>query len=516
MTGSPRQAAGAGTADGRPREIELKLAIPEASLAPLGEQLARHEPHGQRQHQVTIYFDTPEAHLAQRGLSLRVRTMDGQHVQTLKAAGENGVAADRGEWEWPVSRKQPDPGLLGGTPFAGSLPPGSALKPVLRTEIDRTIRILRLGGSEIEAAIDEGRIVAGDASETVRELELELKAGDPAPLYRLALELHAAAPLRVGVQSKQARGSLLRNGETPPSRKSADLALECDIRAGSACSQILLSALGHLLANQPAALRGDAEGVHQMRVAIRRLRAALVLFGPHLHAHAVSRFEAELRRVGRIFGEARDWDVFCLEILPEALTRPGLGEWRDLLGEPAEGLRKAAHGSLVAEIEAPAFTALVLGIAAWAEDGRTQFGLLGAASLDEALAELAPDLLDRLARKVARRGRHIGKRPEAELHALRKSLKKLRYGIDYLASLYPHKAVHAYLRGCKDLQQSLGAINDTVSATTLADRLSGNGRPDLAPAVGALAAHLLQRREAARDKLGKRWKAFGAAPRFWK
>jgi CHAD domain-containing protein len=277
-------------------------------------------------------------------------------------------------------------------------------------------------------------------------------------------------------ESKAARGYRLRGGGIPAAQKSADVVLAKRTSAAATFRQILTAGLGHLLANQPAALCGDAEGIHQMRVAIRRLRAAMALFEQHLEPHTMSRFEAELRRVGQIFGHARDWDVFCLQILPETSAA---ADWRDLLLPPATAQRQAAHQRFTQEAQAPPFTALILGLAAWAA-GEPR--LLGDAALEQPIEDLAPRLLGRLAHKVERRGRHIEEGSDAERHALRKSLKKLRYGIDYLQALYPSKQVESFLRRCKKLQQVLGDINDTVTATGLADRLADAARPDLAPA----------------------------------
>src|SRR5579872_3412436 len=179
----------------------------------------------------------------------------------------------------------------------------------------------------VEAVLDEGEIVAGYAREPIRELELELRRGEPVALFRLALKLHAAAPLMVVSESKSARGYRLRDGGTPTAEKATSVAQNKDIAAAQALRQILLAELGHLLVNRAATLAGEAEGVHQMRVAIRRLRAALTFFKPHLEPTATARFESELRRVGQVFGEARDWDVFCLRTLPAALhdTAPRVG-----------------------------------------------------------------------------------------------------------------------------------------------------------------------------------------------
>src|SRR5687767_9632189 len=84
-------------------------------------------------------------------------------------------------------------------------------------------------------------------------------------------------PLTNGPASKADRGYRLRTGQAPAARKAPDLDLNRDIGVPGAFQEIVAAGLGHLLANQPAAAAGDPEGVHQMRVAIRRLRTALAL-----------------------------------------------------------------------------------------------------------------------------------------------------------------------------------------------------------------------------------------------
>ncbi len=497
------------------REIELKLAVPARSAKALTQHPLLRAWQAQRRHEVSTYFDTPDLALAQRGLILRVRHTGDRCVQTLKADARRGVAADRAEWEWPLVDCTPDLSLLAATSVAGELPPRPEIEPVFVTEIDRTTRKLVLdGGTVAEAAWDEGVIVAGPRRQPVSELELELRDGDPAALYRLAVKLHGDVPFTIESESKAARGYRLRNGEPPDAHKADDVALQKQTGAAVALRDIIHAGLGHLVMNQPAGLAGDAEGVHQMRVAIRRLRAALMLFKPHLEPFATARLEDALRRIGRIFGEARDWDVFCLQILPEAHDAASGADWSDLLQHSALARREAAHRSFAQELREPPLTGLVLGLATWAEQGRTVPGLLGDDELQRPIEDLCPQMLDRLARKVNKRGRHIG-RSDADRHALRKSLKKLRYAIDYVGSLYPSKPVERYLRACKKLQRVLGDINDTVAGTALAGSLTDETHPDLAPAVGALASLLARRRASALKNLPKRWKAFQAEPEFW-
>src|SRR4051794_9952722 len=136
-------------------------------------------------HERTTYFDTSDEALARSGLSLRVRCTDGRHIQTVKANRSNGAAADRDEFEWPLETDKPDLRLAARTPLAEHLPSGQALNPVVETDIRRTIHIVRLDDDTVvEAAFDEGMIAAGEAARPVRELELELKQGTPAALFR--------------------------------------------------------------------------------------------------------------------------------------------------------------------------------------------------------------------------------------------------------------------------------------------------------------------------------------------
>jgi inorganic triphosphatase YgiF len=387
------------------------------------------------------------------------------------------------------------------------------LEPVTVTEIYRVSRKLLLEtGTIVEVAIDEGHIRAGDASEPVHELELELKEGPIGPLYRLALELHADLPLRLGVESKAARGDRLRTGQQPAATKTPKPTLDRQVGAIDGFRAIGLAALNGLLANQAAAAAADAEGVHQMQAAIRHLRTTQTLFKGHLEPHAAARFEAALRRVGRTLGEARDWDVFCLETLPAALRGETEEIWRRLLGQAATEQRTLSHRRLRGELARRSLTDLALGWAAWVEDGSLS---PGDKAMRRRLRDLAPILLDALAQKVRKRGRNLGRVSDTALHALRRSLKKLRYAASYLAPLYPDDTVKPYLKRCRKLEKLLGSNNDATVAVGLAEQLSRDDRLDLAPALSVLSQWSDARRRKIRLCLPKAWKAFREAAPFW-
>lgn len=500
-------------------ETELKLIISPAGERRLEELPAFRPPRASEpkiQRIVTTYFDTPNRDLQRRGLSLRVRRAGGKRIQAVKASSNGGAVKARCEWEWPIAKEEPDLGLAAQTPVADALPADRVLEPVVVTDVVRTTRTLQLEGNTIEAALDSGSILAGEAKEPIHELELELREGAPGALYRLALTIHAATPLAVEVESKAARGFRLIEGKAPHATNFPAVKLDRDVSAGDGLRQIVANGIGHLLANRASASAGDAEGIHQARVAIRRVRSALRLFAPRLEPHAAALFQNELQRAGRVVGEARDWDVFCGEMLPQSFGQSGEAELAALIRSAAEARRKAADHICARELRAASFTALVLGLGAWTETGREHRRLLGDKRLERRLSRVAPGLLDRLARKVEKRGRAL--QPNASpvaLHPLRKALKKLRYSIEFLASLYPPKAVKRFLRRLKDLQKGLGAINDAAVATRLAEQLAGGGHVELGLPVGVVAISREEARRAAMRKLERQWRAFRRQERFW-
>jgi len=473
-----------------------------------------------RRHIVTTYFDTPGRDLARRGLTLRIRRSDEERIQAVKSSARNGAANRRTEWEWPIDRDEPDLGLVASAPVVGDFPPDLAqrLQPTVVTDIVRTTRDVRLGGNVIEVAQDSGSIVAGEVNQPMQEVELELREGAPGALYRLALTLHAEAPVVVELESKPARGLRLRDGEGPHAAKSADVTLDHDVSLVEGFRRMVENGSVHLLANRAAALAADPEGVHQARIAIRRLRSALQFFAPCLEPHAKELFNDDLRRLGRRLGEARNWDVFCLEALPQTFAQDGSGgedEGAALVRQAAAARRAAAAGACAAELSSASFSALTLGLSAWAETGSERPALFGDRRLRQRLEDHAPELLDRLARKVAKRARSLA--PDAspaELHPLRKSLKKLRYVVEFVSSLYPRKEIKRFLKRLKGLQKALGAINDSAMAIRLAEELA-HGRLELALPVSVLAVGCERVRRSGMRQLDKQWVAFRRQDPFW-
>lgn len=499
-------------------ERELKLAVRPDSLeaikrVPLLEAVpARHL------HELTTYYDTAALDLMTEGAALRIRRRGNRLIQTLKTSAGSGIASERGEWEWDLGTDQPKLSLLGETP-RGALAEAldGRLMPVFKTDIDRVVRLIPSeDGAIAEIAIDAGEIIAGDAHAPVSEIELELKSGsNPAALYRLALRINEHVPLMLAPDSKAARGYRLFAGGRAKVVKAPRIDFPDDVTAAEGFREIVASALSHLAANVGLAEAGDAEGVHQVRVALRRLRAALLVFKRTLDRRTSQYFSDSLRALGQLLGAARDWDVFVLETLATAKRdHPGAG-WPGELARAAAGRRLEAQAQAAAALAGGGFTRLVLELSAWIEDGVRDPAVLGGRLMGKPLKKVAATLLDRVEAKARSRGSDIGHLNDEELHALRKTLKKLRYDAEFFESLYSREAVKAYRKQCEHLQDLLGQFND---ARTTADLLPLLAEGDHRPVAAAEAAHAWaeSRRIAALAEIGPAWTEFHDAAPFWK
>ena len=416
---------------------------------------------------VSTYYDTPDAALRERGLTLRVRHQDGNFVQTVKA-GEfaAGDLLSRDEWEDTVDENRPDPIAAQSGP---RLPEDAAggLRPIFVTEVTRTIFAIEpVPGTAVEAAIDEGQIRAVDKDDVtpISEVELELKGGDTTVLYDLAGRLLEVAPLRVETRSKSERGyQLVEHGHIAPQPVHAEpVVLDRDMTVEVALQNIGRSCLAQLLRNEPAVLSAQPEGVHQMRVAVRRLRSAMSSLKELLPQDDLEGVVDELRWLGGMLGPARNLDVFATELLPAA--RRGLPDqpgWNDLAAT-LDRLRIAAYRQLRDAIESQRYTTSVLRMLRWfeASGGREHRVLSETEVLSPPIGRVVSRILDRRRRKVWRRGEGFGHLAPPERHKLRIAVKKLRYTIELFGNLFDKDDVERFVKPLKGLQGDLGYAND--------------------------------------------------------
>ncbi|NEU13734.1 inorganic triphosphatase [Methylobacterium sp. BTF04] len=472
---------------GAPREIELKLQCEGDDLAELGRHpLLQSGEAVEPRVLISTYFDTAGHDLRAAGLTLRVRIDGDRHIQTVKADGAGAGLFDRPEWETDISGAEPDLTLLADTPVPAILADAEApdVIAMFSTVVERSTRAVRYGASRLSAALDHGRIETPDGDVPLSELELELEDGTPGDLFALTQALAETVPLRLGSLSKSARGFSLIDGSLSRPSKATAIRLDEEATAGEAFRAIALACLRHLRLNEDVFLHTRApEGLHQIRVALRRLRSAFSLFKPMLAADpAANHLREEIKRVTEPFGQARNLDVFLETTLPAEIVRrpeePGLLDLRTRL----EAERDRAHDTVIATLESQSWRGLILDLATWLETGPWRTGA-DAPLRDGSARDFAADVLDRFRRRIRKSGRHLDRLDAEARHEVRIASKKLRYGSEFFASLYAEKKAHklhkTFVSALSDLQDHLGALNDMATAHTVLAGLvtGGDGAP---------------------------------------
>ena len=483
-------------------EIELKLLLPPAALEALGADPLLTGVNARRKARKrldNIYFDTPDHALARARIGLRLRKDGRRWLQTVKSGGSAQTGLhQRQEIEFAVSGKALEWLPLVGTEFEAVLGPvWQQLAPQFRTLFSRDIRLLTgPSGAQIEVAIDQGEIIAGKSGnnrksrEAICELELELKSGAVDDLFDIALQLADRHPLVLDNRSKAERGDALARGLP---RASAAKAVDITLPKGADAQAVVRLAIGNCLlqwqANEPgfhAQASGDdcdhdhdydheyeydSEYLHQLRVAIRRLRVATGAFAQAAdwQTDAMAELKNPLRKLGQQLGAARDWDVFTEETWPLLLDQL----------DPVND--KALCAALQEEIHLQRALAHVCARAALRNrEAQRVLLMLGrcllqsAATPAERKADSFADLnqqLDAYRRQLATGLDDLHRlKPEA-LHRLRIMAKKMRYLSEFTASRYDAEAMENWLQWLKQAQDVLGKCNDRRAATARIDRL---------------------------------------------
>lgn len=308
----------------------------------------------------------------------------------------------------------------------------------------------------------------------------------------------------------------------PTWHKAPALKLWPEATAEDALAAAIGNALAHWSGNEACVIaRAHPEGVHQMRVATRRLRSRLDLYKPQLPEANVKPVQKELKWLISQLGPARDWDVFLQETWQPVAD--ALPEETDLtlLGEKAERRRDKGYGKAAAALASRRYRELGAHLSAWA----TERSWRQAADVDEAhpaLQEPARAFASRVIEDrhgaVVTLGRSLADMDAETRHKLRIQIKKLRYAVEFFRSLYSENAVKPFVSALSSLQDSLGTMNDLAVARDVMDdlcaRSAGRTRARLAFASGVIVGWHLPRMAAA-SPLNGSWAAFEQLPPFW-
>jgi triphosphatase len=478
----------------------------------------------------SIYLDTPGHGLKKAGIALRLRRDGRRWIQTVKTGAQlHGGLSQVGEVENPAPggrlRLDAIPNEAIRNEVLGRID-GAALEPVCETIIRRTSCPLSLAdGTRAELALDIGTIRAGDRSGELCEAEIELLEGRPAGLFEIAHALFPEGGLRFSRLSKAGRGYLLaEEGRIDPPlepQNAEDVSLRSTQIAEQAARDVLRGCVEQIAANMEVVCQlDDPEGPHQLRVGLRRLRSAFSVFSTVLDSPEMARLNDEARWLGREVGQLRDFDVVAKDIAGREAEahpdEPGLATLAEELERGAGDQRKRLRNLLVG-VRAQAF---LIDLVRFVE---TRGWLMPqdfeqTERLAAPIATLAVQALNKCWKKVGKCARKLETLNVEQRHELRKQLKKLRYAVEFLSSLFPSKQVEPFLKRLRKLQTVFGDLNDaaTVRVMFAGDNFSAAGDMRAQRAIGWLMGACEARGEYGWAGAKKLWRDLKDTRPFWK
>ncbi len=452
-----------------------------------------------------VWHDSAEKSLAAAGLSLS-ETRGQWRLEALRPKAADGWLPATPA---PILAEGASPEFLSGNLFDGPLMPMAALSGHRRDfplTFDGCPATLSLLEGDLRGVVDSRRIYR------------LLLAGPPHAMAKLATQLAIHIPLGVPPASLGAEAFAIATGTQAASQPRGAPHIAPGSSVGEALSGIAaqLAETTHYWAVRI----GDAqteEPVHQMRVALRRLRSALSIFRRAVRDDPawLDALAAKLQTLAAMLGVARDWDVFLSGIGAE-LAEACAGDKR-LVQMLAAATRKrdAAYATLRSTMGSPEWLRLGLELALlptvrpWDESGAPE----QAARLASPAETYAAAALGRQLKRLLEAGESLAGVAAEHLHEIRKQAKRLRYAIEFFAPLFPEKQVRRYLTRLEGLQEDFGAFNDAAVAATLAASLGAG--TDRAFAAGVVQGFGAAAQIRAARHVGRGWSKFYRATPFW-
>src|SRR3984893_15305212 len=446
----------------------------------------------------TVYYDTPDLRMARWGLSLRCRAGEGWTLK-LSPSTEEGML-ERDEITFQGGAKKPPAAAVG---LVRAYVRTSELAPVARlSTMRRRVRLLGADGSRVAEVVDDevsvrdGRRVAA----RFREIEVEVAGpdGNEATIAPVVERLRAAGAGAPDPTPKHVRALGPRAMEPP---EVAPLPVTADSPARDVIKSVLAEAVAAILRNDPIVRLGkDPEGVHQERVATRKLRSHLRTFGPLLEPEWTEPLRSELGWLAMGLGAVRDREVLLDRLrertksLPESDLRSANSLLHILVVE-IETLRK----KLFTELESVRYVDLLERLVAAAVAPATL------PQADEPALKVLPPLSAGPWRRLRSAVRQLPDAPtDPELHRIRILAKRARYAAEAVAPIVGSGAA-AFARAAAKLQTVLGEHQDSVTAQAWLRSARISGRR--AFVAGELIAMEHVAAEEARAKWPKVWKA---------
>jgi len=444
-----------------------------------------------------VWHDSPDAALAADGLTL---------------AQERGIwrleCLVPGTLPWP-------PGAA--APILAQATTLESLDHVMPPAIPAVAAFVgRRSGYAVES--DEGGVTLWAWRGALRAVENERPtcrlqlSGTDAAVRTVALALAEALPVEVPRGTLAAEGLSAARGTPLPARRLGAPSVPEGLDVAGSFTWVVGHLTEVILHFAPAAA-ADSEGpepVHQMRVAVRRLRSAISIFRHTLNGPELTAAASDLKELGQRLGPTRDWDVFLGETAPEVAAAFSSEPRLTRLLRAAERQRKLCHAALRDYLQGPAFRRLGIELA-WLAGARSWHPVPQGEEVPVSLPDLAATLLDARVRKLLTTGEEIEALDATGLHGLRLRAKRARYATEIFATLYPPRPALRFVERLGALQDRLGVMNDRATAAALLAQLG----PKHSFAAGLVLGFIGSGTTKLRPRIMKAWDKFRKTPGFW-
>lgn len=448
----------------------------------------------------SIIFDTAADDLGKKNIVLRGYEMHGASFVELTWTRRVASKGERGSIELRVPTLDLGSKLLAYSENLRRSLEDRPLEARCVAETERHERLLELGDARIAVVFDDGFVEFCGQRSPFHEIELRLLDGAAPKLWRLAADLSRRLPLRCLAMSEMEFALSRIAGREVPTVKARRPTLPADASLDDAIFAMIGSCVDQFVANWPALTRSHdpEESIHQMRVALRRLRAGVGLLEQGVSSPGLEDAGARAKAIAAALGEARNFDI-----LQDMLSS---GPLAGMNGEPSfyalldavECRRVSAHEAVQALVAAPETTQFVLDLRAtlaardWTSlfsnaareraDGHKRAMTLDAHA-DGSARDFAVFSLDRLHRKVMKKGKELASQTPEQRHKVRIALKKARYAAEFFETLFDARSeARKYLRRSAAIQDALGAFNDMAVAEQLLRQVGDESKERVTPA----------------------------------
>ena len=488
------------------QEIELKFQIPIDKRELIFKALQRKSV--QHKSIETLYFDNNQFDLFQHAILLKQRLENEQSTQIVKIVSDHSskkfqikhnITCDENHIFNTHDFKDDQNNKIPKHVRKLIADIEQKLLMQFQTKLERSTTLFNFQNSQIEVELDRGFLNVHKDQIEIYAVKFKLKQGTIQDLMSFILPRVKRYGLWLDILSKTQQGfHLAQNIQQIPAQLQMPLNLDKNDSTEIALKKVIHNCLQHLLPNSTAiaSQQFNSEHVHQARVAIRRLRSALKTFA-NWSQNIDLTWQTELTHLFRGLGTSRDWSMLYEEILPqlEAVDAPQL---------QLKAQQQYENHKISDAFKTLSFASLVLSLIQFSQQ---ETHAQSTKSIEKSIAKN----LEKLHRSIQSDAEHYLDLEIEARHRTRKRLKRLRYSIEFVSSLYDPNAVKSYLKMLKPAQESLGKYNDFIVAENLLQPYIPT-QPEVWFALGWLAAEkqkvLLKSQQ---DLLN-----FAQAKRFWK